>query len=274
MYENEARNGVNVFDKMGKYWAEIADKGQIENQIQFIKKNIPSTGVILDLACGTGRHSIRLSIEGYNVVGLDISSNLLRIAKSRCSGTQLVRGDMRFLPFKPAAFSAAICMDTSFGYLPSEVDDVQSLSELKETVNHGSVFNIDVFNREHLILKYKANWLMDFRWKLLPTLLKPNRFSKWMLFRVFNWKEYPSFLLLQKRTVDADGIRLHDLWVIHDKEDGQIRVFSHSVRLYERKHLQSMLENAGFTVSEVYGNYKEQSFSPNSKNLILLACSS
>jgi len=47
-----------VFDEMGKYWAEIADKGQIENQIQFIKKTFPKTWLILDLACGTGRHLI------------------------------------------------------------------------------------------------------------------------------------------------------------------------------------------------------------------------
>jgi SAM-dependent methyltransferase len=229
--------------------------------------------LILDLACGTGRHLIGLSKEGYDVVGLDISLNLLRIAKSRWSGAQLVRGDMRFLPFKPEAFSAAISMDTSFGYLPSEVDDMQSLSELRETVNHGGVFNIDVFNRERLILKYKTNRLIDFKWILLPTLLKPNRFAKWILFRFFSWKEYPSFLLLQKRTVDADVKQLHDLWVIHDKEDGQIRVFSHSVRLYEMNHLQWMLENAGFTVSQVYGDYKGQSFSSNSSRLILIAYS-
>ena len=262
---------MSVFGEMGKYWAEIADKGQIENQIQFIKKRFPTTGLILDLACGTGRHLIGLSKEGYTVVGLDISSNLLKIAKSRWSGAQLVRGDMRFLPFKPAAFSAAISMDTSFGYLPSEADDMQSLSELRAIVNHGGTFNIDVFNRERLIQKYKKNRLIDFKWTLLPTLLKPNRFENWILFRFFNWKEYPSFLLLQKRTVDTEGKQLHDLWVIRDKEDGQIRVFSHNVRLYEMKHLQELLRNVGFEVNQAFGDYEERSFSPNSSRLILVA---
>ncbi|HUK84942.1 MAG TPA: class I SAM-dependent methyltransferase [Candidatus Acidoferrum sp.] len=155
---------MNVFDEMGKYWAEIADKGKIENQIRFIKKTFPKTGLILDLACGTGRHSILLSKEGYDVVGLDISSNLLKIAKSRWSGTQLIRSDMRFLPFKTAAFSAAISMDTSFGYLPSEADDIKSLSELRETINCGGIFMIDVFSRECLILKYKTSRLSNLKW--------------------------------------------------------------------------------------------------------------
>lgn len=264
---------MSVFDEMGKYWAEIADKGPIENQIQFIKKTFPKTGLILDLSCGTGRHLIRLSEEGYDVVGLDISSNLLKIAKSRWSGAQLVRGDMRFLPFKPETFSAGISMDNSFGYLPSEADDLQSLNELREKINHGGLFNIDVFNRDRLIIKYKTNRLINLKWALLPTLFKHNRIAKVMLSLFFSWKEYPSFCLLQKRTVDADGKRLQDLWVIRDKEDGQIRVFNHNVRLYELKHLQGMLENAGFTVCQIYGDYKEQSFSPNSNRLIFIAYS-
>ena len=264
---------MNVFDEMGEYWAEIADQGQIENQINFMKKILPTTGVILDLACGTGRHLIRLSKEGYDVIGLDISSNLLRIAKRRWTGAQLVKGDMRFLPFKPASFSAAISMDTSFGYLPSEADDMQSLFELKESVNYGGAFNIDVFNRERLALKYKTNRLNDFRWFLLLTLLKPNRFGRWVLFHFFSWKEYPNFFMLQKRTVDNNGEGLHDLWVIRDKKNGEIKVFNHNVRLYEMKHLQRLLEEAGFLVSQAYGDYDGKTFSPVSNHLIFLAYS-
>jgi ubiquinone/menaquinone biosynthesis C-methylase UbiE len=38
--------------------------------------------LVLDLACGTGRHSIPLSNEGYNMVGLDVSLNLLKMFAS------------------------------------------------------------------------------------------------------------------------------------------------------------------------------------------------
>lgn len=95
---------MNVFDEMGNYWAEIADKNSTENQIHFIKNILKTNGYVLDLACGTGRHSIPLSKEGYGMVGLDASLNLLRIAKKRWSQIQLVRGDMRFLSFRSGAF--------------------------------------------------------------------------------------------------------------------------------------------------------------------------
>ncbi len=263
---------MNVFDEMGVYWAEIADQSSTQNQIQFIKDTLKGNGLVLDLACGTGRHSIPLSKAGYNMVGLDISLNLLRIAKNRWRSVQLVRGDMRCLPFKAGAFSATVSMDTSFGYLPSEQDDMQSLRELREALNQGGNLIVDVFNRERLMLKYNANRRTEFRWVFLPILLKfNNRLAKRVLFRFFKWREYPSFFLLQKRTVNAGGDRLCDLWVVCDKAGGQIRVFRHISRLYELKRLQGLLENAGFMVKRVYGDYDGQSFSSKSHRLILVA---
>ena len=70
---------ANVFDEMGVYWAEIADKSQTERQIQFLKKHLKLDGYVLDVACGTGRHSIPLSQQGYGMVGLDVSANLLKM---------------------------------------------------------------------------------------------------------------------------------------------------------------------------------------------------
>jgi ubiquinone/menaquinone biosynthesis C-methylase UbiE len=114
-----ARNSsMNVFNEMGKYWAEIADQNSTDCQVKFVKSTLKPDGLVLDLACGTGRHIIPLSKEGYNMVGLDVSSNLLRIAKKQEGDVQLIKADMRFLPFAAEAFSAAVSMDTSFGYLP------------------------------------------------------------------------------------------------------------------------------------------------------------
>jgi len=95
---------MNVFDDMGNYWAEIADKNQTERQIQFLKSQLTPEGYVLDIACGTGRHTIALNKMGFKVVGLDVSARLLRIAKQRQNEIQVVRGDMRFIPFKPAVF--------------------------------------------------------------------------------------------------------------------------------------------------------------------------
>ena len=98
----------NVFDAMDEFWVEIADKNQTDFQLSFLKNHLDVDGCVLDLACGSGRHLIPLTKAGYDVVGFDVSLNLLRIAKQRLGEAVLVRGDMRFLPFKEGAFKAII----------------------------------------------------------------------------------------------------------------------------------------------------------------------
>lgn len=238
---------MNIFDEMGVYWAEMADQNQTEEQLKFLKNHLKPEGYILDLACGTGRHIISLSKHGYCIVGLDVSANLLRIAKERSRDIQLVRGDIRFLPFKPQAFAATISMDTSFGYLPTEQDDRAALAEVQSVLTRKGIFIIDVFNRRELTLKYREDENQPFK-----------------------QKEYPSFFLQQKRTVTLKGDWLCDLWIVRDKMNGRESVFEHTVRLYERSKLEAMLDKAGFAVEEVYGGYEGENFSSESPHLILI----
>jgi SAM-dependent methyltransferase len=239
-------DSLNVFDAMGTYWAEIADKNQTQRQIQFLKNTLKKCDYVLDLACGSGRHSIPLSQQGYTVVGLDVSAKLLKIAKQRSSGVQVVRGDLRALPFKSEAFAAAVSMDTSLGYLPTEHDDMQSLTEVRQVLGQAGVFVVDVFNREYLAQKYKEPHVSD-------------------------WIEYPSFFLQQKRQINPGGDRLCDLWAVHDRAGGRLVEFMHSVRLYRLGVLQDLLEQARFAVRAVFGDYEEQAFNANSQRLILVA---
>ena len=239
---------MSVFDQMGNYWAEIADQNQTDRQVQFIKNTLKPKGLLLDLACGTGRHLIPLGKQGYSMVGLDVSAKLLRIAKSLWRDAQVVCADMRFLPFRPGAFTAAVSMDTSFGYLPTGKDDLESLKQLRAAMITGAILIVDVFNREHLINRSKAN-------------SQPK------------WRDYPSFFLLQKRTIDAHGEKLHDQWTVRDKADGQLRVFEHVARLYELTCLQGLLEKAGFSIRAVSGDYEGQVFTENSSRLIIIAIS-
>ena len=229
---------------MGIYWAELADKNQTEKQIQFLKTHLKLEGYVLDLACGTGRHSIPLKKDGYKIVGLDASRNLLRIAKQRAREVDVVLGDMRFLPFKTGGFASTLSIDTSFGYLPSEADDVDSLVEVRRILCPQGAFIIDVFNQEELTLRYKEK----------------NESSK--------WREYPSFFLLQKRTISDNGSWLCDLWTIRGKVDGRVRFFEHKVRLYGQSKLQDLLEKAGFEVKQVYGGYRGETFVADSPRLI------
>lgn len=235
----------DVFGAMGQFWAEIADESQTQRQIQFLKTQLRLEGCVLDVACGTGRHTIALCQAGFEVVGLDISVNLLKIAKKH-GASVLVRGDMQFLPFKNGAFAAAVSMDNSFGYLPSEKDDQQCLEEVKRVLKADGLFVLDVFNRIKLADKYNSV-------AASPKL-----------------REYPSFMLQQERTVSTDGVWLCDHWIVKQRSDGHVRVFNHIARLYTFAQLERMLTEAGFSVETVLGDYEQQPFIGDSPRLILI----
>lgn len=84
---------------------------------------------ILDLACGTGRHSIELARRGHAVTGLDISAGMLAQAqaKAKAAGVQVEWIRANACHFTPAKrFDAALCLcEGAFGLLGSTDDAIE-----------------------------------------------------------------------------------------------------------------------------------------------------
>jgi len=94
-----------LFENYGiKYDQETFAQGTI-GECDFIEREIgyDKATRILDIGCGTGRHSIELAMRGYPVVGIDLSESLLKRAKEKASerNLQIVfqKQDARQLPF-------------------------------------------------------------------------------------------------------------------------------------------------------------------------------
>lgn len=81
---------------------------------------------ILDVGCGTGRHSIELAKRGYNLTGIDLSGSMLRIAREKAEKNNLLikflNLDARNLPFN-REFDAAIMLCEG-GFPLMETDDM------------------------------------------------------------------------------------------------------------------------------------------------------
>lgn len=98
----------------GKYDNESFTKGT-NGECDFIEKEISYNKdiKILDIGCGTGRHSIELSSRGYNVTGIDLSEAQLKQAKRKASAKNLdivfKKQDARNLTFVNE-FDAAIML--------------------------------------------------------------------------------------------------------------------------------------------------------------------
>lgn len=94
-----------LFENYGKkYDNENFTQGTI-GECDFIEKEIGfnKSLKIIDIGCGTGRHSIELTKRGYSVTGIDLSESLLERAKEKATAQNLQidfqRHDARKLPF-------------------------------------------------------------------------------------------------------------------------------------------------------------------------------
>jgi len=241
------RQYANIFNDMGADWEAIVNERDTERETDFIESVLSKRGTTLDLCCGTGRHDIILRKKGWNTIGLDISKNLLTIAKQRMKkegvNFPLVRADMRHFPFKKQIFDAVICMFTSFGYLPSESEDMKSFKEVQRTLKKGGKFLLDLANKDHII----------------------------KVFQEREWAEFEPFYLLERRSLDLQTSQLKSQWTIIKKNTGEVRSLQHDVRLFAFLRLKQMLREAGLKVREVYGGYDKKEFTPDSSRMIVSA---
>ena len=66
-------------------------------------------GKALDVACGTGDMCVELMRRGCDVTGVDISGEMLSIARQKTASANLQTGDAESLPFADNAFDAVTC---------------------------------------------------------------------------------------------------------------------------------------------------------------------
>ena len=64
---------------------------------------------ILDVGCGAGNNCRFLYKKGFNVMGIDISSEMLKFARSKSPEISFYQMDMRKFFFKPFSFDALLC---------------------------------------------------------------------------------------------------------------------------------------------------------------------
>lgn len=105
-----------------KYYDRIYWWKDYNQEVDFLVKALRKYSIrgrrVLEVACGTGSHSKLLVKRGYEVTGVDISDDMLRIARSKVKDhAEFIRGDMRELDaVVDGKYDAAICLFSAISY--------------------------------------------------------------------------------------------------------------------------------------------------------------
>lgn len=134
-----------------KYDDEVYTQGTL-GECDFIEKelNYDKSLQILDVGCGTGRHSIELTKRGYPVVGIDFSEAQLRRAREKAEKENLKidfqKHDARELPFHQAFDAAIMLCGGGFPLMETDEMNFEILKGVTKALKSQSKFIFTTLN--------------------------------------------------------------------------------------------------------------------------------
>jgi len=147
------------YKNMAKYYDLFYKNKSYENEVKFLVNLINTRKNILDVGCGTGIHMEILENKGYNCDGVDLSSEMLDVAKSRVSGN-LFQGNLLNFDLNKK-YDAIISMFAVFNHLDNYEEFKIGILNLYNHLNDNGILIIDLHNgrstgeKENSYINYK-----------------------------------------------------------------------------------------------------------------------
>jgi SAM-dependent methyltransferase len=195
-----------------------------------LQRRLPPGGRVVELGCGTGISSEILTNAGYDVLGVDLSADMLAIARERAPR---------------AEFREASLWDT-------EIPACTAVTAIGEVINYaaddraGEERLPELCERAYVALRPGGIFMLDFA--------TPGRGS-----RAPHTQEGSDWRIESTTVEDADAKTLERRMTID--AGGQRRTEVHRLRLYEPKLVLKCLEGPGFS-SEALDRYCDFGFWP------------
>jgi SAM-dependent methyltransferase len=233
IYDGRHAELYDLFYGAKAYAAEV---GFVHGLLQ--RFSTPAPRRVLDIACGTGSHAVELERLGYDVVGSDLSEDMLACAREKArerrSEVRFEQHDMRTLDVTSGPFDAVLCLFDAIGH-------VQTTAAVKQT-----------FGAVHRHLRDDGLFVLEF-WHAAAMAGQhdPLRVRRWST-------EHGEILRLSETTVDLALQRATVQHAIYDlRRDGtyQTAVERQVNRFFSLPEMSALLDDGGFEVVKYYSGY-------------------
>ncbi|MCW6160402.1 MAG: class I SAM-dependent methyltransferase [Candidatus Micrarchaeales archaeon] len=205
---------------------------------------------VLNVPCGLGRHDDALRKQGFNVSGVDLNPDFIRLAqKAHPQWSYHYKvGDMRKLPFAKEAcpaFDIVINLFTSIGY-NGKAGDVMTLAEFRRVLKKGGLLIIETHNREPFKERLRQSFIDE---------------------------PIEGFVRIVRHEVKDEVWTLHNTLLRKEKNGNLTKVGTKDtpVVLYSPEELSSICRRAEFEVLAIYGGYTINPIKPSDVNMMLVA---
>jgi SAM-dependent methyltransferase len=230
----------SLFEDYGqKYDSENFTKGTI-GECDFIERelNFNKSLKILDVGCGTGRHSIELTKREYKTVGIDLSDSMLQKALEKAKALnidiEVIRLDARNLPFDKEFDAAIMLCEGGFPLMETDEMNYEILKNVSKALKDKSKFIFTTLNGlfplYHSVEKFCAENSQE---KIVT--YKSNSFDL-MTFRDFNITEFVDDLG-NKKTLNCNEryyVPSEITWMLKTLRFNKIEIFGAKLGAFSR----------------------------------------
>ena len=144
---------MKVFKDYADFYDSLYEDKNYQEECNFVKHVFEThsekkVNSILDLGCGTGFHALLFADMGYAVTGVELSENMLEIARKKTVGHKksivFVQQDIRHLKL-PQKLDATVAMFAVMGYQATNLDFEDTLTSVHRHLKQGGLFVFDVW---------------------------------------------------------------------------------------------------------------------------------
>lgn len=243
---------MEMYTGFAKAYDTFMDNIPYKEWVKFIKGKLKQYGVkdgiMLDLGCGTGTLTGLLSDEGYDMIGVDSSIEMLYIAKEKLED----REDILFLCQDMREFElygtvkAIVCVCDSINYMLEK-------EELKE-----------VFRLVNNYLDPDGIFLFDFRTPLSYEEIGSETIAENREEMSFIWDNY---------YYEEQKINEYELSLFIKEEGNLYRKYTetHYQRAYSLEEIRGIIEESGLIFLESSDNYTDEAVNEKSRRIVVLS---
>jgi SAM-dependent methyltransferase len=134
------------------YDESLAGSSLFTCDLDFLLRHCPRGGQFIDLGCGTGRALLATARAGMSVLGVDLSAEMLAVARQKAEAARLrvnlLRANLTDLrALKDGRFDVAACLFSTLGMLVGQPARERAIREVHRLLRPGGKFILHVHNR-------------------------------------------------------------------------------------------------------------------------------
>lgn len=209
-------------------WQGMPDEKQTINEASMMESilNVHAPSKMLDIGCGTGRHSIEFARRGYDVTGIDIAETYLKEAIKKAEENdlninfKLERGsDLK----EQNIYDFAIAYYHTLGFMDNEELNTH-LNNIYKSIKTGGKFLLRTAGPQ-----------------IIPTIKQE---------KIRNWGEKNDKFILSEKGIE-DGYRIEKCITI-DIANDEIIEYQEKQKAFSLNDVVNLLKNSGFSKIDCY----------------------